>query len=345
MRFDANVPITLRGDGRFLTILATAETRCNTIEVAQSRFTIADLMLDCVSQCNLGYTLSFLSGNYVEARNVFFGFRTFNDVAIGGDFIRASSDKVTLADLDGHIGHGAGTGIGIFTGYSDIELNNVRLNCNQANRHAANAYGMHALGSFDTLNMNYVYLQDCAYGMAFNPQDNAVQEDITGANVILDGMERVALLARPSDSTGKLLRAIFNNLWAGAQGVAGTGDGVGILLDGGPKRTGVDGVQITNFVVPQSQSYGIALDRGGDVTFAMHVSFANGTITGWSRAAPGHYPGVAIGLTAPVIGADFSNVKIGPWAHVGSPIRAPSYRVFLGSKNIRVDNARLEGSL
>ena len=98
--------------------------------------------------------------------------KAFSDIAIGApDLARASSDKVTIESIDGHIAHAGGAGIDIETGYSDIELRDVRLNCNEPNRRAANAYGLHANGSFDTLTMSGVYLQDCGYGLAFTPSD------------------------------------------------------------------------------------------------------------------------------------------------------------------------------
>lgn len=339
LQFNADVPITVRGDGRFLTVIKTSERVCNTIEVNQARFRMTGLTLDCVTQCSSGYMLDFRSGSWVRATDLWFGFHTFNDIAIGAPGLpRASSDKITLGDIDGHIAHSGGTGIQIQTGYSDIELDSVRLNCNEPDRQAADAYGVRASGSFDTLTMNYVYLQDCGYGMALTPADGAIIEDIMGNNVILDGMEHSALLMRPDGrrGTGKTLRVLLNNLWAGAQGAFGGAHAVGILLDGGPLGTGVDGVQISNFTIPLAQTYGIELDRGGNPTFSMHASFANGVVTGWSQSAPGIYPAVEVGLTTPVYDVDFSDVKIGAWGHVGTQVPAPAYRIFPGSKRIHI---------
>lgn len=339
LRFATNVPIKLRGDGRFLTVLKTSEQACGLIEVEQSRFTVSGFTLDCVTQCTSGDALSFRSGSFVDGSNLWFGNRTFSDIAIGArDLQRGSSDKVTLDDVDGHIAHAGGTGIEIATGYSDIELNAVRLNCNESGRRAVSAYGLHASGSFDTLTMNYVYLQDCGYGIAFTPADGAVIEDVTGGNVILDGMEHVALLMRPSGplGTGMVLRVLLNSLWAGAQGAPGGSHAAGIVLDGGPLRTGIDGVRVSDFTIPLAQTYGITLDRGNDPTFPMHAIFAEGTITGWSRAAPGTYPAIAIGLTAPVDDVDVRTVEIGAWAHVGSAVPAPLYRIYPGSKHVRI---------
>jgi len=333
--------LTLRGDGRFLTVIETAGTACDAIVVAQSRFTIESLMLDCVTQCTAGYALNLRSGSFVQARDLWFGLRTFNDVAIGApELTRATSDKVTLENIDGHIAHAGGAGIDLETGYSDIELRDVRLNCNESNRRAADAYGLRARGSFDTLIMSNVYLQDCGYGLAFTPADGAIAEDIIGTNVILDGMEQAALLMRPSGAraSGMVLRVTLDNLWAGAQGAPGGTNAVGILLDGGPLRTGVDGVRISNFTVPLAQTYGIELDRGNNPAFPMHAAFTNGSISAWSHAVPGTYPAVAIGVTSGVDDVTFSGVTIGAWAHVGTPGRAAKpYRIHPGSKNIRIE--------
>lgn len=341
LRFQADVPITLRGDGRFLTVIETASSGCNTIEVAQSRFTISDLTLDCTEQCTAGALLNFLSGSYVEARDVWFGFRTQNDVAIGASGLpRASSDKVSLENIDGHIGHGGGTGIDLRTGYSDIELRNVRLNCNEPNRRAAQAYALRAHGSFDTLLMSDVYFQDCGYGLAFVPDDGAIAEDIIGTNVTLDGMEQAAVWMRPSGArgTGMVLRMSLAQLWAGAQGAPGGKHAIGIFLDGGPLRTGVDGVRISNFTVPLAQTYAIALDRGGDSVFPMHAAFSNGSISAWSRARPGTYEAIAAGVTAPVNDVRFSGVTIGAWGRVGTTAEARrAYRIYPGSRGVRIE--------
>jgi len=348
MRFEANVPMTLRGDGRFLTVIKTAGTACDAIVAAQSRFTIESLTLDCAKQCTDGYQLRFLSGSFVHANDLWFGAQTRNDIAIGAaGMTRASSDKVTIENVDGHIAHAGGTGIDIETGYSDIELNNVRLNCNETGRRAAGAYGMRASGSFDTLLISGLYLQDCGYGLAFTPSDGAIAEDIVGTNVVLDGMEQAALLMRPQGSarTGMVLRVMLDNLWAGAQGAGGGSAAAGIVLDGGPRQTGVDGVAISNFTIPLAQTYAIELDRGADVTFPMHAAFTNGSISAWSHAVPGKYPAVAIGVTSPVDDVRFEGVRIGAWAHVGAPGTAPHpYRVYPGSKHVRIEGLSARGA-
>jgi hypothetical protein len=340
LSFAGTFALTLRGDGRFLTIVQTSSPSCDIVSVAQSRFTIESLSLDCVAQCTAGYALNFRSGSFVRAHDLWFGFRTFSDIAIGApELARASSVKVTLESIDGHIAHAGGTGIDIETGYSDIELRDVRLNCNEPDRRAANAYGLHANGSFDTLTMNGVYLQDCGYGLAFTPADGAIAEDIIGTNIILDGMEQAALLMRPGGTraSGMVLRVMLENLWAGAQGAPGGTQAVGILLDGGPLRTGVDGVRINNFTIPLAQTYGIELDRGNNPTYPMHVAFTNGSISAWSHAAPGKYQAVAIGVTSAVDDVLFSGVATGSWAHVGAPGAAPSpYRIHPGSKRVRI---------
>ena len=340
LSFASTVPITLRGDGRFLTIVQTSNTACDVVNVAQTRFTVESLSLDCVTQCTAGHAINFRSGSFVRAHDLWFGLRTFNDIAIGAaDVPRASSDKVTIENVDGHIAHAGGTGIDIETGYSDVELRDVRLNCNEIDRRAANAYGLRARGSFDTLIMSNVYLQDCGYGLAFTPADGAITEDIFGTNIILDGMEQAALLMRPAGArgSGMVLRVVLDNLWAGAQGAPGGTHAVGILLDGGPLRTGVDGVRISNFTVPLAQTYGIELDRGNNPNFPMHAAFTNGSVSGWSHAAPGIYPAVAIGVSSAVDDVVFSGVTIGAWAHVGTPGSARPYRIHPGSKRVRIE--------
>ncbi|HET9393744.1 MAG TPA: glycosyl hydrolase family 28-related protein [Candidatus Rubrimentiphilum sp.] len=341
LNFASTVPLTLRGDGRFLTIIQTSSPACDIVSVNQSRFTIESLSLDCVTQCTAGQALAFRSGSFVRAYDLWFGFQTFGDIAIGApELARASSDKVTIESIDGHIAHAGGAGIDVETGYSDIELRDVRLNCNEPARRAGNAYGLRARGSFDTLTMSGVYLQDCGYGMAFTPADGAIAEDIIGTNIILDGMEQTALLMRPQGvrASGMVLRVTLDNLWAGAQGAPGGTSAVGILLDGGPRRTGVDGVRISNFTVPLAQTYGIALDRGNDPAFPMHAAFTGGSVSAWSHAAPGKYPAVAVGLTSPVDDVLFSGVATGAWAHVGTPESAArAYRIHPGSKHVRVE--------
>ena len=345
LNFASTVPLTLRGDGRFLTVVQTASPACDIVNVAQTRFTIESLSLDCVSQCTAGHALNFRSGSFVRAHDLWFGLRTFSDIAIGAsELARASSDKVTLESIDGHIAHAGGSGIDIETGYSDIELRDVRLNCNEPDRRAANAYGVRARGSFDTLTMNNVYLQDCGYGLAFTPADGAIIEDVIGSGIILDGMEQAAILMRPQGArgSGMVLRVMLDNLWAGAQGAPGGTGAVGILLDGGPLRTGVDGVRISNFTIPLAQTYGIELDRGNNPTFPMHAAFTNGSISAWSHAAPGKYPAVAIGVTSAVDDVLFSGVATGSWAHVGAPGAAPHpYRIHPGSKRVRIEGRDL----
>lgn len=326
LSFASDVPITLRGDGRFLTLVQTSSAACDIVSVAQARFTIESLSLDCIAQCTAGYAVNFRSGSFVRAHDLWFGFRTFGDIAIGAPgLVRASSDKVALENIDGHIAHAGGTGIDIETGYSDVELRDVRLNCNEPDRRAAGAYGLRASGSFDTLTMNNVYMQDCGYGLAFTPADGAIVEDVIGSGIILDGMEQAALLMRPQGArgSGMVLRVMLDNLWAGAQGAPGGTQAVGILLDGGPLRTGVDGVRISNFTIPLAQTYGIELDRGNDPAFPMHAAFSDGSISAWSHAAPGKYPAVAIGVTSAVDDVLFSGVATGSWAHVGVPGAAP----------------------